>query len=177
MPDLALAHGNPECTSFVTVTLLAGVPCSKTKPLLPHLTANSPDFAMLNLLLQHALMAYGYCRWFHFRLTGAAHQNLTINLVNAGQSSFPEAWPGYRACASYDLKEWFRVKTFWDEKAGVITVKHKPLQVWLANFLHAQQTVSFPISVENYRSRSLAQDSRTRECAAPAVQDCLALLV
>lgn len=76
------------------------------------------------------------CRWFHFRLTGAAHQNLTINLVNAGQSSFPEAWPGYRACASYDLKEWFRVKTIWDEKAGVITIKHKPLQnsVYFAYF-------------------------------------------
>ena len=48
-----------------------------------------------------------------------------VNLVNAGQSSFPEAWPGYKACASYDLKDWFRVQTAWDEKAGVITMQHK----------------------------------------------------
>ena len=65
------------------------------------------------------------CRWFHFRLTGVQNQALVVNLVNAGQSSFPEAWPGYRACASYDLKDWFRVQTAWDEKAGVITMQHK----------------------------------------------------
>ena len=65
------------------------------------------------------------CRWFHFRLTGVQDQALVVNLVNAGQSSFPEAWPGYKACASYDLKDWFRVQTAWDEKAGVITMQHK----------------------------------------------------
>ena len=65
------------------------------------------------------------CRWFHFRLTGVQNQALVVNLVNAGQSSFPEAWPGYKACASYDLQNWFRVQTAWDEKAGVITMQHK----------------------------------------------------
>ena len=65
------------------------------------------------------------CRWFHFRLTGVQNHALVVKLVNAGQSSFPEAWPGYKACASYDLTEWFRVQTAWDEKAGVITMQHK----------------------------------------------------
>ena len=64
------------------------------------------------------------CRWFHFRLTGVQNTPLVVNLVNAGQSSFPEAWPGYRACASYDLKDWFRVNTTWDEKAGNIRLEH-----------------------------------------------------
>lgn len=63
-------------------------------------------------------------QWFHFRLTGVQNTALVVKLVNAGKSSFPEAWPGYKACASYDLKEWFRIQTTWDEKAGVITMEH-----------------------------------------------------
>lgn len=57
------------------------------------------------------------------------NQALVVKLINAGQSSFPEAWPGYKACASYDLKEWFRVQTAWDEQAGVITMQHKSSHV------------------------------------------------
>ena len=57
-------------------------------------------------------------------MTGVQNQHLVVKLVNAGESSFPVAWPGYRACASYDLKDWFRVNTTWDEKAGVIQMEH-----------------------------------------------------
>lgn len=73
---------------------------------------------------QIMLMCFFACRWFHFRLTGVQNTALVVKLVNAGKSSFPEAWPGYKACASYDLKEWFRIQTTWDDKAGVITMEH-----------------------------------------------------
>jgi murein tripeptide amidase MpaA len=65
-------------------------------------------------------------QWFHFRLSGVRNMDVRVHLVNAGQSSFPEAWPGYKGCASYDLCEWFRVETIWDEKQGVISMSLNP---------------------------------------------------
>jgi hypothetical protein len=47
-------------------------------------------------------------RWFNFRMTGVADVPLTLHIINAGSCSFPDAWPGYQACASYDLEHWFR---------------------------------------------------------------------
>ncbi|KAK9832651.1 hypothetical protein WJX81_007531 [Elliptochloris bilobata] len=75
-------------------------------------------------------------QWFHFRITGARNVPLTLKLVNAGKASFPVAWTGYKACASYDTETFFRVPTSWDPKAGVITIKHTPEQdaTWFAYF-------------------------------------------
>ena len=47
-------------------------------------------------------------RWFNFRVSGVRGLPLSLQLVNAGKASFPEAWHGYNACASYDLVHWFR---------------------------------------------------------------------
>lgn len=41
-------------------------------------------------------------------MTGVADQKLTLHIFNAGDCSFPKAWEGYQACASYDLEHWFR---------------------------------------------------------------------
>lgn len=69
-------------------------------------------------------------RWFHFRVSGVKGMELTLRITNAGQSSFPEAWPGYRACASYSKNSgWFRTDTSWDAKLGVITISLKSEQV------------------------------------------------
>eukprot|EP00877_Chromochloris_zofingiensis_P000661 jgi/Chrzof1/10596/Cz05g04230.t1 len=46
-------------------------------------------------------------QWFNFRMTGVRDKPLTLNIMNAGQASFPPAWIGYDACASYDLDHWF----------------------------------------------------------------------
>jgi len=35
-------------------------------------------------------------RWFFFRVSGAKDKDLVMHLVNAGNSSFPEAWEGYQ---------------------------------------------------------------------------------
>lgn len=91
-----------------------------------------------------------YCRWFHFRLTGVQNEHLVVKLVNAGKSSFPEAWPGYRACASYDLKEWFRVNTTWDDKTGVIEMQHVSNHVSLTILLLLPDRVSSAHSDCNY---------------------------
>lgn len=46
--------------------------------------------------------------------------------ASPGKCSFPEAWKDYRACASYDLEDWFRVPTSYDSDAGVLTIKATP---------------------------------------------------
>ena len=65
------------------------------------------------------------CRWFHFRVSGASQcRNLRLHIINAGASSFPDAWNGYQTCASYNLKDWFRVSTGYDKASGVLTFEH-----------------------------------------------------
>lgn len=62
----------------------------------------------------------------HLLDVGAANQPLTMQIINAGQSSYPSAWQGYKACASYDLQRWFRVDTSYDSDKGVLTIQHTP---------------------------------------------------
>lgn len=55
-----------------------------------------------------------FFQWFHFRLQGEAGKEYTMKIVNAHESSYVDGWKNYRACASYDRKEWFRVATEFD---------------------------------------------------------------
>eukprot|EP00891_Asterochloris_glomerata_P009641 jgi/Astpho2/9641/Aster-03910 len=64
-------------------------------------------------------------QFFHFRLTGCRQQAVNMKLVNAGSASFPDAWRGYQACASYDRICWFRVPTSYDD-AGILSIQHTP---------------------------------------------------
>jgi hypothetical protein len=41
-------------------------------------------------------------------MTNVEGKALTLHINNAGKCSFPVAWQGYQACASYDLEHWFR---------------------------------------------------------------------
>ena len=52
-----------------------------------------------------------------------------MRITNAGEASYPRAWQGYNACASYDRKYWFRIATSYDAKAGVLEITHKPTRV------------------------------------------------
>jgi murein tripeptide amidase MpaA len=63
-------------------------------------------------------------QWFYFRLQGAAGRATTIRIVNAGQATYADGWPGYAAVASYDRVAWFRVPTSYDGKQLVI--EHTP---------------------------------------------------
>jgi len=76
----------------------------------------------------------GFYQWFHFRVTGACDTALALNLVNAAGAAYPKGWEGYRAIASYDRQDWFRVPT--DYAGGVLTIRHTPAadSVWYAYF-------------------------------------------
>jgi murein tripeptide amidase MpaA len=63
-------------------------------------------------------------------VSGARDERLRMRILNAGRASFPGGWapPGvaYRAVASYDREDWFRVPTSFDASAGVLTIDHTP---------------------------------------------------
>lgn len=65
-----------------------------------------------------------FYQWFHFRLVGARGQDCTLRIMNAGSAAYPKGWEGYRACASYDRRDWFRVPTAYD--GTVLTISHRP---------------------------------------------------
>lgn len=65
-----------------------------------------------------------FFQWFYFRVSGAKNCNLSLQILNAGEASYPEGWEDYQARASYDKQTWFLVPTKFDGK--VLTIEHQP---------------------------------------------------
>jgi len=55
-----------------------------------------------------------FLQWFYFRIGGVRGTALTMSITNASAASYPKGWEGYRAVASYDRQDWFRVETAYD---------------------------------------------------------------
>ncbi len=64
-----------------------------------------------------------FYQWFHFRVTGAPGVSRTFRIENASGASYPTAWPGYEALASYNDRAWFRVSTKYD--GANLTIEHQ----------------------------------------------------
>ena len=75
-----------------------------------------------------------FFQWFHFRLTGALDNSCKIIIHNAGESSYPEGWENYHACASYDNVEWFRVPTHYEDGKLIIDYLPSNNSVYFAYF-------------------------------------------
>ena len=71
--------------------------------------------------------ASDFYQWFYFRLTGAKGENCRMVMENAKDAAFVGGWDGYRACASYDRKHWFRVENTRYEN-GQLIIEHTPEQ-------------------------------------------------
>jgi murein tripeptide amidase MpaA len=73
-------------------------------------------------------------QWFHFRLSDARGVACRLRFENAGACTYTKGWKDYRAVASYDRSQWFRVPTTFD--GTVMTVEHTPERdaVWYAYF-------------------------------------------
>lgn len=63
-------------------------------------------------------------QWFCFRSWGEPGQGRRFRIENAGDAEYPGGWEGYRACASYDGEDWFRVPTSYED--GVLAFEHTP---------------------------------------------------
>lgn len=75
-----------------------------------------------------------FLHWFHFRCAAEPGKLLTFHLVNAGDSKKPDGWCGYRAVASYDRENWFRIDTTY--RSGVLSFSLTPQRpvVYFAHF-------------------------------------------
>ena len=83
--------------------------------------ANDPADVQLRIAKDNAS---DFFQWFHFRVSGARGVDCRFVLQNAGEAAYPKGWEGYRACASYDRRHWFRVPTDYD--GTVLTISHTP---------------------------------------------------
>jgi murein tripeptide amidase MpaA len=63
-------------------------------------------------------------QWFCFRSWGEPGQTRRFRIENAGDAEYPAGWEDYRACASYDGEDWFRVPTRYED--GVLGFEHRP---------------------------------------------------
>ncbi len=75
-----------------------------------------------------------FYQWFHFRLTGAAGQEVVLRIVDLAGSAYPLGWPDYRACVSEDRVLWTRAETSYAD--GVMTIRYRPEtnSTWFAYF-------------------------------------------
>jgi murein tripeptide amidase MpaA len=85
-------------------------------------SAEAPDAIELNLTPD--TNAPDFRQWFAFRARGLGGRPARYTIVNAGQATYPDAFDGYRAAASYDRRRWFRVPTTFDGEA--LTIEHTP---------------------------------------------------
>lgn len=69
-----------------------------------------------------------FFQWFHFRVTGAAGQELELKITGLNESAYPGGWPGYDACVSEDREYWSRARSDFDksEAGGIFTIRHMP---------------------------------------------------
>ena len=75
-----------------------------------------------------------FFQWFHFRVGCAVGDELELAIAGLGDSAYPDGWPGYAACASYDRENWFRLDTGYE--AGTLTINHSAegQLLWIAYF-------------------------------------------
>ena len=65
-----------------------------------------------------------YRQWFYFRAMHVKNKHCRFSLVNAHESTYPEAWANGTIVASYDRKSWFRVST--DYHGGALAFSISP---------------------------------------------------
>lgn len=62
-----------------------------------------------------------FYQWFYFKVTGSPGAERKFRIANASGASYPRAWNGYRALASYNEVDWFRAPTEYDGTSLTIT--------------------------------------------------------
>lgn len=69
-----------------------------------------------------------FAQWFHFRVTGAAGEELELKITGLNNSAYPGGWPGYDACVSEDREYWGRAASQFDkeEANGTLTIRYMP---------------------------------------------------
>ncbi|AOL22449.1 Murein tripeptide amidase MpaA [Erythrobacter litoralis] len=79
-----------------------------------------------------------FAQWFHFRVAGAAGEEIELKLTGLNGSAYPGGWPDYDACVSEDREYWARAASSFDkdEANGTLTIRYTPASnvAWFAYF-------------------------------------------
>ena len=79
-----------------------------------------------------------FAQWYHFRVTGAAGEAVTLKITGLNNSAYPGGWPGYDSCVSEDREYWARAASTFDkdEEGGTLTIRYTPASntAWFAYF-------------------------------------------
>lgn len=78
--------------------------------------------------------ASDFLQWFHFRLDGEVGQLCKINIVNAGESSYPSGWPNYNVCTSWNRQSWFRTPSSYKDGVLSFEIELQQSSVYFAYF-------------------------------------------
>jgi murein tripeptide amidase MpaA len=113
-----------------------------------------------------------FYQWFYFRMAGAAGRKVTLRIVNCADAAYPNGWPDYRACMSFDRDQWIRVEDT-SYADGVLTIRLTPPTdlVWFAYFApysmeRHNDLIASLASVEGvtYRSLGRSLDGQDIDC-------------
>ena len=101
--------------------------------------ASDPSDIQLRLIPEpHSLLEDAvFMQWFNFSISNVEGVPLTLRILNASEAAYPAGWDGYRAVATYDREDFFRVPgTSWDAAAGELTISITPEEnkLWLSYF-------------------------------------------
>ena len=79
-----------------------------------------------------------FAQWYHFRVTGAQGEEVTLKITGLNASAYPGGWPGYDSCVSEDREYWARAASTFDkdEDGGTLTIRYTPASntCWFAYF-------------------------------------------
>eukprot|EP00494_Astrolonche_serrata_P025373 UN25634 len=76
-----------------------------------------------------------HSQWFHFQVSNVKGQDIVLNITNAGNASYADAFEGYWAFISYDRKNWTRTKsTYTNGELKIMIDKCKSSNVWVSYF-------------------------------------------
>ncbi|NND90081.1 MAG: carboxypeptidase family protein [Granulosicoccus sp.] len=75
-----------------------------------------------------------FLQWFHFSVSGLRGQGCRINIINAGQSTYPTGWEGYDVATSVDRQYWYRTPAEFDGQQLSWTVDAHSEIIWFAYF-------------------------------------------
>jgi len=69
-----------------------------------------------------------FAQWFHFRVSGAEGEEISLKITGLNESAYPGGWPGYDACVSEDREYWTRASSSFDkdEEGGTLTIQYTP---------------------------------------------------
>ena len=75
-----------------------------------------------------------FYQWFHFRVAGAAHQEVELVIRNCAGAAYPDGWPNYNARVSEDRENWYMTYTEYTDGCLKIRVEPDTDNLWVAYF-------------------------------------------